>query len=164
MAPAHSRRSPNGIYRTMTCSRDPLPSAVRESTLREGNDPGSGANPAPRAPGPAPSIQIENQALLLSDNTAFMTVDYLCLPGSGANTAGTVTTSVMQGQTSSSDTKAPATCDDRSHMATTDNGPGPFSEGDAQSFATALNSANEGPISGGPITISPFAGRAPASR
>jgi hypothetical protein len=112
----------------------------------------SGANPA-QAPGPQPSIQIENQALLLSDNSVFMTVDYLCLPGSAGNTTGTVTTSVMQGQISSPNASVPATCDGRSHTATTGNGPGPFSQGPARGSAIALNSANEGPISGAPITI-----------
>jgi hypothetical protein len=129
------------------------------------------ANEGPTAGGPItikapdpPAVNIHNQALLLTDGTVIMTVDYVCLPAPSGNTAGTVTTSLMQGQTPSSGTKAPATCDDRSHTATTDNGPGPFSEGPAQGFAIVLNSANEGPSEGGPITISSFAGHGPASR
>jgi hypothetical protein len=105
---------------------------------------------------PEPSASIRNQALLLSDGTVILTVDYSCIPGPGGNIVGTITTSVMQGTISSPDKSAPATCDGHPHTATTDNGPGPFSPGDAHGDAHTANSAGDTDGVGAPITIVPF--------
>ena len=108
-----------------------------------------------KAPDP-PLLNFHNQALLLTDGTVILTVDYVCWPGPGGNTAGTVRTFLTQGQTSTPGTTAPAVCDDRSHTASTDNGPGPFTVGPALAGGFALNSAMTGSNGGGPVTISPF--------
>jgi hypothetical protein len=105
---------------------------------------------------PQPSTSIRNQALLLSDGTVILTVDYSCIPGPGGNTVGTITTSVTQGTISSPNKSAPATCDGHSHTATTDNGPGPFNVGDAHGDADTANSTGDMVGEGADITIIPF--------
>jgi hypothetical protein len=105
---------------------------------------------------PEPSTSIRNQALLLSDGSVILTVDYSCIPGPGGDTVGTIATSVTQGTISSPDKSAPATCDGHSHTATTDNGPGPFRAGVAHGDAHTANSAGDMVGEGADITIVPF--------
>jgi hypothetical protein len=157
----------DGISHTATTGNGP-PSFSIGPALAGGlvfNSDASGASTGGRitimAPEP-PFLNFHNQALLLTDGTVIVTVDYVCRPGPGGNTAGTVRTFLTQGQMSTPGTTAPAVCDDRSHTASTDNGPGPFSVGPALAGGLVLNSDMTGVTGGGPVTISPFVAHGPS--
>jgi hypothetical protein len=82
-------------------------------------------------------ITIGNQALLLPDGSAVVTVTYTCAPGPAGVTTGTVQADVGQGPILGL-AQAEATCDNRSHSVNLDV-PGPFSQGSATGFAVVTN-------------------------
>ena len=92
------------------------------------------------ATAPSAKITIANQAQLLADGSAVLTVTYTCPPGPANDTTGMVGTALQQGLTSGGGT-ALATCDNRSHSVNIDDIPGPFSQGTANAAAEAINTA-----------------------
>jgi hypothetical protein len=63
-----------------------------------------------------------DHALLLTNGTVVLTLSYRCVPGPGGDTAGMLSTGVIQSPNFTSPlTVAPATCHDRVHPASTDN-------------------------------------------
>jgi choline dehydrogenase-like flavoprotein len=86
------------------------------------------------------SITIRNVAQLLADGTVVLTVDYVCAPSAGNNTAGVLDTTVFQSP-SFGGSNATATCDDRRHTASLDNASfAPYRQGSATGSAVVFNS------------------------
>jgi hypothetical protein len=131
----------------------PTATAVAELNGPSGVLASAGKMIVPFPPSPA-AIDVQDQALLSSDGTVALTVDYTCIPGPGGNTVGKLTTNVTQGTIVSSPTNTSAICDDFSHTVVTHNGPGPFSEGSAMATAQVENSAGDFVDASGHITIS----------
>ena len=127
--------------------------AAAQLQLPSGRGPTQGNTVIPRAPDP-PAVNVNSHALLLTNGSVVLTVSYRCVPGSGGNTAGMLSTGVIQGSTVSEPNSASATCDDRFHPASTSNGPGPFSEGSAMGTGEVANSDGTSLSNGGSITIS----------
>ena len=92
------------------------------------------------ATAPSAKITIANQAQLLADGSAVLTVTYTCAPGPANDTTGMVGTALQQGPTIGNG-DAPATCDNRSHTVNLDEIPGPFSQGTANALAIVINTA-----------------------
>ena len=92
------------------------------------------------ATAPSAKIAIANQATLLADGSAVITVTYTCAPGPANDTTGAVTTALQQGPTIGNG-DAPATCDNRSHTVSLDEVPGPFSQGTGNALAIVINTA-----------------------
>src|SRR5579864_4452930 len=72
-------------------------------------------------------ISIANQAPLLADGSAVVTVTYTCAPNAGGTSTGMVGADLGQGPTLGFATTT-ATCDNRSHSVNLDVGPGPYSQ------------------------------------
>ena len=97
------------------------------------------AGPA-SATAPSAKVTIANQAQLLADGSAVLTVTYTCAPGPANDTTGTVSTAPQQGAIIGNG-DATATCDNRSHTVNLDEIPGPFSQGTANALAIVINTA-----------------------
>src|SRR5438876_394340 len=83
-------------------------------------------------------VTIGNQALLLPDGSAVLTVTYTCAPGPAGDTTGTVAADIGQGPILGFGS-ATATCDNRSHSVNLDVAPGPFSQGSATALGIVQN-------------------------
>ena len=95
------------------------------------------AGPA-SATAPSAKITIANQAQLLADGSAVITVTYTCAPGPAGDTTGTLTSALQQGPTIGN-ADAIATCDNRSQTVRLHEIPGPFSRGTANALAIVIN-------------------------
>ena len=90
------------------------------------------------------TVTIANQAQLLPDGSAVMTIYYVCAPGPGGDTTGMVTGLLQQGNgptPASGSNTAPATCDNRKQTVYIDATPGPFSQGAATGLAVVQNTS-----------------------
>ena len=83
-----------------------------------------------QAGGPATNIQIGGDARLQPDGSATLTIQYSCLPSTGAGTTGTLFATLQQTQAFGSN-GATVTCDDQNHTLALNLPPGPFTKGDA---------------------------------
>jgi hypothetical protein len=106
------------------------------------------------------SVSVRNQAQLQTDGSVVLTVDYVCLPGPGGDTVGTLKTLVNEDSASfGSETTVQANCDGQPHVGVTDNTNPPgnsYHDGQGQAFANVANVANsagDGAGWGGPVTI-----------
>jgi hypothetical protein len=95
--------------------------------------------PASATPPPG-KVTIANQATLLADGSAVITVTYTCQPGPGNDTTGAITSALQQGPTIGN-ADALATCDGRSQTVSLDEMPGPFSRGTANALVIVENTA-----------------------
>lgn len=83
-------------------------------------------------------VTIANQALLLPDGTAVLTVTYTCAPGPAGDTTGTVIADLGQGPILGF-ADSTAICDNRSHSVNLQVAPGPFSQGSGTALALVQN-------------------------
>ena len=90
------------------------------------------------ATAPTAKITNSNQAQLLPDGSAVLTVTYTCAPGPANDTTGFINSILTQGPINGSDDE-PATCDNRSQTVHLVEAPGPFSQGAANAIAVILN-------------------------
>ena len=91
------------------------------------------------ATSPAATLKVEPQAYLQPDGSALVTVDYSCTPGFSGSTGNLFMEMEQPGAIGSS--AATATCDDRTHKATLDVSPGPFTPGSATANASMVGAA-----------------------
>ena len=83
-------------------------------------------------------VTIGNQALLLPDGTAVLTVTYTCAPGPAGDSTGTVAADLGQGPILGF-ASTTAICDNRSHSVNLQVAPGPFSNGSGTALAIVQN-------------------------
>ena len=92
------------------------------------------------AAAPSATLQIHSQAQLQTDMSAVLTVDYSCHPDV-VGAVGSLTSSMSQSGSPGGSGSAAivATCDDRNHIASLDEAPGPFTPGTATVFLQITN-------------------------